>query len=31
LSTRPRLPRSFPAVTSTVSFRRMGVCNRDMA
>ena len=28
--TRPRLPRSFPAVTRTVSFRRMGVCNRDM-
>src|SRR5688572_13043455 len=30
-STRPRLPLSLPVVTMTVSLRRMGVCNFDMA
>src|SRR5258705_8904800 len=30
-STRPRLPLSLPVLTDTVSFRRIGVCNLDMA
>src|ERR1700741_38298 len=30
-STRPRLPRSLPVTTSTLSFLRMGVARRDMA
>src|SRR5262249_57280775 len=30
-STRPRLPRSLPVVTTTLSFRRTGVCRRDIS
>src|SRR4029078_8409948 len=30
-STRPRLPRSLPVMTTTLSFRRTGVCRRDMS
>src|SRR6187401_415337 len=30
LSTRPRFPLSLPVVTTTVSLRRMGVCNLDI-
>src|SRR5438552_1188465 len=30
-STRPRLPLSLPVLIDTVSFRRIGVCKRDMA
>src|SRR5262249_15701815 len=30
LSTRPRLPRSFPVITTTVSFFRIGVANLDI-
>src|SRR5436309_282244 len=29
--TRPRLPRSFPVMTSTLSFFRIGVARRDMS
>src|SRR5690606_13745430 len=29
-STRPFLPRSLPAITCTLSLRRIGVCNRDI-
>src|SRR5436189_5575598 len=30
-STRPRLPRSLPVITSTLSFLRIGVAKLDMA